>query len=108
MIYSQHYNRNNKTPRLYSPWLARAASAIVIILTVAYIGLTNDIATQGYKLKTLQQETKRLEQANAEINIEVAAAQSLQRLESVSASLALTPLEHIEYLTTSATAVAVR
>lgn len=108
MIYGWRHNSNKKNHGYYSPWLKRSGIVAVVLLIIVYIGLTNDIATQGYRLKTLQQEIKRLEEINAELSIQVAAAESLQRLESASNSLALTPLEHVEYLTTPVTAVAVR
>lgn len=108
MIYAWRHNSNKKNSGHYSPWLKRSGIVAVVLLTIVYIGLTNDVATQGYRLKTLQQETKRLEETNAELGIQVAAVESLQRLESASNSLALTPLERIEYLTTPTTAVAVR
>lgn len=86
-------------------WLG---AAVVLILVIVYIGLTNDVATQGYRLKSLQQEAGKLEEINTTLEIKVAAEQSLQRLESESASLALTPVEKIEYLALPDTAVAAR
>ena len=82
--------------------------ALIAMLVVAYIGLSNNVATHGYRLSALQKETRRLDEDNTALEIKVAAAQSLQRLESESGSLALSPLEHIEYLNATAPAVAVR
>lgn len=108
MIFS-HYNihpRPIKKPS--AKWRRRLSGVFIIVLTVVYIGLTNDVAVQGYRLKSLQEEVKKLEEENSALAIQVAAAQSLQRLESESTSLALTPLDHIEYFATPTTAVAAR
>jgi len=84
------------------------SGVFIIVLVVIYIGLTNDVAVQGYRLRSLQEEVKKLEEDNSALAIQVAAAQSLQRLESESTSLALIPLDRIEYFTTPTTAVAIR
>lgn len=86
-------------------WLS---AAVAVMLVVVYIGLNNDVSTQGYRLKSLQQEASKLEEINTALEIQVAAEQSLQRLDSEKISLALTPVGQIEYLAAPDTAVAAR
>lgn len=88
--------------------LVFVAGLTVIALVLVYVGLTNDVATQGYRLNDLQQRIASLEAQQSSLQLELAAVQSLQRVESETPALALTPLSHVEYLTPLTTAVAVR
>ena len=108
MIFRCHYTAKRKNAgRSLGRWV-RFEIAIIIIMAITYIGLTNDVSTQGYRLISLQDQVKKIEENNAVMEIQVAAEQSLQRLESESGALALEPLGHIEYLTIPAAAVAIR
>ena len=108
MISSWRHNHRRRSGHFNVKWLTRFGAALVFILVVFYIGLNNNIATQGYRLTTTQEEIRRLEEENTVMEIKVAAAQSLQRLESESSSFAFSALEHIEYLAAPTPAVAVR
>ena len=78
------------------------------VLLVAYLGITNNVATQGYHMQTLQHEIEELEKQNAGIEFAIAAEQSLQRVESSLPSLALSPVANIEYLEAASSSVAIR
>lgn len=79
-----------------------------MVLAIVYAGLTNDVATQGYRLHDLQRTIAARQAQQSSLQIEIAAAQSLQRIESEAPALALTPVKNVEYVTSSTTAVAVR
>ena len=108
IIQLRHSAYTRTAARRHYKWWIYLTGGVAGLLILVYIGLVNDVSTQGYRLQGLQQEVKRLEQGNTAIEIQLAAAQSLQRLESESGSLALVPLEHTEYLDVPTTSVAVR
>ena len=109
MIFNRYYSRSRPIKKLGSnKWPRLIGGVLIVVMVVVYVGLTNDTATQGYRLRSLQEEAKKMEEENSTLEIRVAAAQSLQRLESESTSLSLVPLDHTEFLTASITAVAAR
>lgn len=80
----------------------------IALLVVTYVGVTNNVATQGYRLQAQQKNLKELQEQQTSLELDVAAAESLQRLEATTGSLALVSVSNIEYLEPITTAVAVR
>ncbi|MFA5954386.1 MAG: hypothetical protein WC817_02530 [Patescibacteria group bacterium] len=86
--------------------------AFVIItlaaLLFSYAGFANNVATLGYKLDAAEQEVAVLQKTQTNLELDIAAARSLPRVEAVVGSLALVPASTIEYAASTATAVAIR
>lgn len=89
--------------RLYS---RRFLAAGVVVLAIVYVGLTNYVATQGYRLQTLQKEVTVLQRQSEETRLSIATSQSLQKLEAELPALALIPVTAVDYF--APTAVATR
>ena len=60
--------------------MAVGASLLIAVLALVYLGLTNDVATQGYRLHDLQNSIAKLEAQQSSLQVQIAAAQSLQRV----------------------------
>lgn len=84
------------------------AAAGLALLVLTYIGLTNSVATQGYRLSELQNEVTTTSRTNNELELDITAARSLPRVEAAAGTLSMQPVQQIEYLATSGTSVAVR
>lgn len=82
--------------------------ALAVVLLVAYLGVTNSVATQGYELTALQKKLATAEAEQSRLEMSVTAFQSLPRLEAEAAQLALTQQPDIDFIAPAATAVAVR
>lgn len=84
------------------------AVAALVLCTGGYVGLTNNVATQGYRLSELQRELDTAKQQSAVLELDITAARSLPRLESEAGAISMIPVQRIEYLATSGTQVALR
>ena len=86
----------------------RIVGVIALLLAITYIALTNDVATQGYRLQTMQRQATELQKVNEGMMARLTVAQSLQRVESELPALSLVAVQNIQYLAPITTAVAVR
>ena len=85
--------------------IALALSCAVLLLV--YIATVNNVATAGFTVSELQREVGGLKKERAELQLQASALGSLQRVETESRTLSLTPVQNIEYLQVTST-VAVR
>ncbi len=90
------------------PWLTEAQAALgwgIILILIAllgaiYLSQTSRIAIVGRRVQLLQEDLDNLKRQNAEIETDIAAAQSLERLEVEARQLGFVPAQadNIEYL----------
>lgn len=81
---------------------------VLVLLVMGYVGITNDVATQGYRLQDLQQQRNNMLQENQRLQLAIAESQSLARIAKMDTQSDLEPVTTIEYLATTPTSVAVR
>lgn len=89
----------------------RARLALVVSLAlfiIGYVGIMNDVATQGYRLQDLQQQRDRLQQDNQRLQLSISESESLSRVATLEQSTHLQPVAVVEYVSTASAAVAVR
>jgi hypothetical protein len=83
------------------------STTMAVALLVIYIGTVNGVATAGFEVSNIEKEIAMLKKDRANLQLEVSAVGSLQRVETELRSLSLSPVTEIEYLNT-ASSVAVR
>jgi hypothetical protein len=112
---SSGYRAKNLTGNLIGGHLAKVTSILFkfryLALAVAcliYVGVINNVGTQGYVLSDLQKELKRSRETSANLEMQLTALQALPRLESEATALAMTQQPGIDYLSTAGTIVASR
>lgn len=83
-------------------WLTMnlVAVGLLAVTGFAYIALTTNVATQGFALKSLEQRVETLRDEHAQLTQTATERQSLGGLEAQAASLELTAVTQVEYVTT--------
>ena len=90
------------------PLIFRLRYFILVLMCLVYLGVTNNMATQGYILSDLQKQLEVGKTRSTDLELQVASFQTLPRLESEANALALTPLSGADYLITAGSSVAIR
>jgi|GEM_PF-4859884 len=81
---------------------------LLAVLTVGYLALTNENATVGYELRTLEQRVDTLRQETRRLELQSINAQAMDTLTARVADLGYVPVAHVKYLEPSAGIVAAR
>lgn len=96
-----------KTLILNRKAISFAGITFSVVMVLVYIGTVNSVATAGFQVSQLEQEIASLKKERANLQLEASALGSMQRVETESQSLSLTPIAEVEYINT-ASSVAVR
>jgi hypothetical protein len=78
-----------------------AILALLAVLTVAYLALTNENATAGYELRVLEQRVDTLRQETRRLELQGINAQAVDALSVRATTLGYVPVAHVEYLAPS-------
>lgn len=92
-------SRLEMNPRLVV--VLAAAGTLVTLVGILYLLLVSYTAAQGRHIEDLQVEFFRLRRENAQLEVEIAEASAIARLQQRAAELGFVPAEQIEYLAPS-------
>lgn len=74
--------------------------AVVLAITLSYLALTSAVASAGYDLANLQDQSRRLRRENAQTRLEIDRLRSLDRIARVASGLGLEPPERTVFVVT--------
>ncbi|MBP6942848.1 MAG: hypothetical protein KBB55_02275 [Candidatus Buchananbacteria bacterium] len=95
--------------RAYSPLRLTAGLMVVtVIVGGAYFWQTNASATQGYKIRELEDRLSDLKKENEKMQFDVVSRQSMEQVIAAAGSLNLVSSAGVEVITVPGTAVALR
>lgn len=77
-----------------------AVLAVVLAITLSYLALTSAVASAGYDLANLQDQSRRLRRENAQTRLEIDRLRSLDRIARVASGLGLEPPERTVFVVT--------
>ncbi len=102
-LYICHKRKSNmevsRTPSRAKKCLAVSLLSLLSLLTVVYIILTNAVATKGYEIKSLEQQSADLREAYEKLELQAAELQDVSRLNKLE-DMGLVAVDKIEYLGT--------
>lgn len=77
--------------------------ALVVLVGIAYVVVTNAVSTQGFTVKKLELQLEELTTQHAQLTVRSAELQSLDAIRAAAASLDLTDLARVQYVPESRT-----
>lgn len=72
--------------------------ALVVLVGIAYVVVTNTVSTQGFAVKKLELRLEELTTQHAQLTVSSAELQSLDAIRAAAASLNLTDLARVQYV----------
>ena len=82
--------------------------ALLTVIMVGYLALTNENATAGYELRTVERQVESLRDDTRQLDLATIDAQSVPQLSARVAKEAFVPVVHVAYITPTDHAVAAR
>ena len=81
---------------------------ILCLVSLFYLAQSNQIATKGYEISTLEKKLEETDESNRRLELRAAELQAVKSVEQSAQHLNMVPIEKMVYLSSGSTAMAMK